>query len=189
MIRDARGRSVTQVDPVAMRVLRKFDVIPREPLGEIADEVGLGMSKASRWMLMVSLVCALISLVAIVDYFVQAVSGATGFRLVLSKIGGFFVVLVGPVMILVGARHVRFRRISKVMLRYLRCPHCGYDLRLLPTSPVDGATVCPECGCAWNLDRSWGRAAEPAPDASSDGPGASDTLDPATGRALEDDRN
>ena len=147
------------------------------------------MSKASRWMLVVSLVCALISVVAIVDYFVQAVSGVSGFRPVLRQVGGFFVVLVGPIMILFGARHVRFRRISKVMLRYLRCPHCGYDPRLLPTSPVDGATVCPECGCAWNLDRNSGCATAATPGASSDGPRTFDALDPAAGRASEDDRN
>lgn len=31
------------------------------------------------------------------------------------------------------------------------CTSCGYDLRLLPTQPEDGTTVCPECGCAWEL--------------------------------------
>ena len=31
------------------------------------------------------------------------------------------------------------------------CASCGYDLRLLPADPEDGSTVCPECGCAWNL--------------------------------------
>ena len=36
--------------------------------------------------------------------------------------------------------------------RFLRCPHCGYDIRGLPTDPEDGATICPECGCAWQLD-------------------------------------
>jgi transcription initiation factor TFIIIB Brf1 subunit/transcription initiation factor TFIIB len=37
------------------------------------------------------------------------------------------------------------------MLKHLRCPHCGYDLRGLAADPEDGATVCPECGCAWRL--------------------------------------
>ena len=32
------------------------------------------------------------------------------------------------------------------------CASCGYDLRLLPTDPVDGLTICPECGCGWKLD-------------------------------------
>jgi hypothetical protein len=50
-----------------------------------------------------------------------------------------------------GARRARHKRIRNIMLQHLRCPHCGYDLRLLPTAPGDGATVCPECGCAWRL--------------------------------------
>jgi transcription initiation factor TFIIIB Brf1 subunit/transcription initiation factor TFIIB len=37
------------------------------------------------------------------------------------------------------------------MLKHRRCPHCGYDIRGLPVDPQDGATVCPECGCAWEL--------------------------------------
>ena len=45
----------------------------------------------------------------------------------------------------------RFGKIAAAMLKYLRCPHCGYDLRLLPADPAAGATVCPECGCAWQL--------------------------------------
>ncbi len=32
------------------------------------------------------------------------------------------------------------------------CASCGYDLRMLPADPVDGVTVCPECGCRWKLD-------------------------------------
>lgn len=31
------------------------------------------------------------------------------------------------------------------------CASCGYDLRLLPADPVDGVTVCPECGSGWKL--------------------------------------
>ena len=47
---------------------------------------------------------------------------------------------------------VFLRSKNNVMLQHLRCPHCGYDLRLLPTDPKDGASVCPECGCAWRLE-------------------------------------
>jgi hypothetical protein len=38
------------------------------------------------------------------------------------------------------------------MIRFRRCPHCGYSLQGLPVDPADGATVCPECACAWRLD-------------------------------------
>ena len=53
-----------------------------------------------------------------------------------------------------GARRARLRRVCDVMLEHLRCPHCGYDLRLLPLDLTDGATVCPECGFAWRLQDS-----------------------------------
>jgi predicted Zn-ribbon and HTH transcriptional regulator len=48
-------------------------------------------------------------------------------------------------------RCARVNRIRAAMLAHRRCPHCGYDIRLLPTNPADGATVCPECGSAWIL--------------------------------------
>ena len=44
-----------------------------------------------------------------------------------------------------------FGNVMAAMLKHLRCPHCGYDIRELPVDPKDGATVCPECGCAWKL--------------------------------------
>ena len=50
------------------------------------------------------------------------------------------------------ARRGRAKHICRVMLQHLRCPHCGYDIRGLPTDPEDGATLCPERGCAWRLD-------------------------------------
>ncbi|MHC4130085.1 MAG: hypothetical protein ACYSUA_18360 [Planctomycetota bacterium] len=43
-------------------------------------------------------------------------------------------------------------RVSAVLIKFRRCPHCGYSLRGLPVDPADGATVCPECACAWRLD-------------------------------------
>jgi predicted Zn-ribbon and HTH transcriptional regulator len=51
----------------------------------------------------------------------------------------------------VNAKRARFGKIGRIMLKHARCPHCGYDLRNLPTDPIDEATVCPECGCAWHM--------------------------------------
>ena len=53
---------------------------------------------------------------------------------------------------LYGMKRRRLGHIARAMLQYRRCPHCGYNLRLLPVDPADGATVCPECGCAWLLE-------------------------------------
>ena len=50
------------------------------------------------------------------------------------------------------ARRARAKHVCAIMLRNLRCPRCGYDIRGLPADTEDGATICPECGCAWMLD-------------------------------------
>ena len=49
------------------------------------------------------------------------------------------------------ARRARGLRVAGIMLEFQRCPQCGYDLRMLPADAQDGATVCPECGCAWHV--------------------------------------
>jgi len=43
--KDARGKSVTLLDPYALNLLRRHDVIPAEPLGEIAKEIGSGWAR------------------------------------------------------------------------------------------------------------------------------------------------
>ena len=52
-----------------------------------------------------------------------------------------------------GKNAMRMRSL-RVLLAHRRCAHCGYDLSRSERDPADGATVCPECGCAWNLDES-----------------------------------
>ena len=47
-IMDARGRSVTQLDPVAMHLLRRPGIVPPDVLREIAQDVGIGLTKAHR---------------------------------------------------------------------------------------------------------------------------------------------
>jgi hypothetical protein len=57
-----------------------------------------------------------------------------------------------PSVVGYGPRQRRLKGVRDIMLQHLRCLHSGYDIRDLPTDPTDGATVCPECGCAWKLD-------------------------------------
>lgn len=52
----------------------------------------------------------------------------------------------------IASRQARWRRLTGAMLKHRICPHCGYGLAGLPVDPSDGATVCPECACAWDLD-------------------------------------
>jgi len=47
-------------------------------------------------------------------------------------------------------RHLLWRMLMDQGILY--CNSCGYDLRMLPVEPVNGATVCPECGLRQRLD-------------------------------------
>ena len=49
-------------------------------------------------------------------------------------------------------RRIRRRHITKALLERRRCAHCGYNLKGLESTAEEGATVCPECACAWKLD-------------------------------------
>ena len=153
-IKDARGRKVTQLDPVTMRLLRQYDVIPAEALRKLADEIGVGWSRRIRVLFIIAVVClALFVLVAVVGFVADVIKGA-GFGMPVPVLVVLPSVWIGPWVIWTGARAARFKRIHRVMLKYNRCPHCGYDLRMLPVDPEDGVTVCPECGCTWRLEDS-----------------------------------
>jgi hypothetical protein len=151
-IKDARGRKVKQVDPVMMRLLRQHDVSPAETLRALADEIGVGWSKYVRVVFFIAVVClVLFALVAAVGFVADAIKGG-GFSVPVPVLVLLPGVWIGPWLIWMGAKAARSKRVRRVMLQHLRCPHCGYDIRGLPTDPTDGATVCPECGCAWTLD-------------------------------------
>ncbi len=61
------------------------------------------------------------------------------------------VIVAGPLLAFRMARAKYISRVASVMLKYRHCPHCGYNIKGLPIGLKDGATVCPECGCAWNV--------------------------------------
>ena len=149
---DARGRPVTLLDPYALHLLRRHDVMEAEPLRETANELGPGVSKWGRRVYWIGFAVGLYSVGSAVF---QRSRSAAGLRF--AGIGDviillFFVIFFGGFFLyLRGARQARMKRVRDVMLKHLRCPHCGYDIRRLPTDAVDGATVCPECGCAWDL--------------------------------------
>ncbi len=151
-IKDARGRTVSQLDPFTLRLLRRHAVIPPEALDKITAEIGFGLQRWPRIMLIISLVCLAMCLIVIgVNTVHMLVTGSLDFREFLRTIAPFTGIWVGPFILWLGAYHIRFQRTAKVMLKHLRCPHCGYDLRGLPIGSDDGLTTCPECGCAWLL--------------------------------------
>lgn len=151
--KDARGRRVTLLDPFALRLLRRHDDIPADVLAPIADEVGPGVAKRRYlffWILPLIVVACFAFL--IIRKFVIG----TGWRFdpVERVLWPTNIILLGLAVTMMwrSSRRLRMRRVRQVMLKYRRCPHCGYDLRGLPADPTDQATICPECGCAWRLD-------------------------------------
>lgn len=152
-IRDPRGRKVTQLDPVAMHLLRQNDVIPPDSLRDIAEELDPAELRKRPRAALWAPIWVLLWYAAWFLYF-RLFSTWSGWDPVLVAFGVSYF-LCPFVWVYAGfrkARRVRWERVRRVMLKHLRCPHCGYDIRLLPVDAAGRATVCPECGCAWELD-------------------------------------
>ena len=148
---DARGRRVSQLDPVMMHLLHRPGIMPVGVLQQIAQQVGIGITRATRgvfWASVVGLICLGIALAICITRFANGSITATRFARNLIPYTGVIAGLAGSWIALRSARH---QKIGSAMLQHRRCPHCGYDLRMLPVAPEDGATICPECGCAWSL--------------------------------------
>jgi hypothetical protein len=151
-IKDARGRAVTQLDPIALYVLRQHDVIDADTLRTIANEKGVRVAVVER-VALISGLCGALLVIGIFTF--ESVTG--GIRdATLAKSTGLLYLCSMPWIIWYVLKRRRFGNVAAAMLRHRRCPHCGYDLRMLPVDAEDGATVCPECGCAWILTRDVG---------------------------------
>ena len=74
-IRDARGRYVTQLDPVAMLLLHQPGIIEREDLQAITSEPGVAISKWERFALTASIVVMITFLILIVSFILTGYSG------------------------------------------------------------------------------------------------------------------
>ena len=152
-IRDARGQIVQQIDPVKLHLLNQRSVIPAETLRSMTDQIMPG----ARRQRLIQVLCVALSLLVVIGgtiiYF-SIFSTWRGLDRVSTSIYvlQFAVILSGPLLAFRMARAKYASRVAAVMLAQRHCPHCGYDLRALPTDPADGTTVCPECGCAWRLD-------------------------------------
>lgn len=135
------------LDPIRMYLLRQHEVIEASALRAIANEKGVRITNRERATLLVSvlamiLVAGLFTRSLIVGDFAGGPFART------TSVVWFAIV---PWIFWTQMRSARRDKVTAAMLKHRRCPHCGYDLRLLQTDVADGATVCPECGCAWRL--------------------------------------
>jgi hypothetical protein len=158
---DALGRPVKILDPVALhlvrplteRVLNRPQAIPAAALLRLSEDLD------RYWTRRGHLIIAVYALGLILCY-----AGGLFYRYFISSspnwdlVGMIF--HVAQFVLMLGAfyatwaygRRARRPRVIPVMLRHRRCPHCGYDIRDLTPDGRSGATICPECGSAWNLN-------------------------------------
>ena len=151
--RDARGRRIALLDPYELNLLRRYDIIPAKTLQSIAGRVGFGLPK---WQHRGYIGCVVMFLLCVVFLVVWKYVRRGGIDIVKRMLWpmNLAVFALGAVQFWRSGRRARAKSISAIMLEHLRCPHCGYDVRGLPVDPKDKATVCPECGCAWQLSDS-----------------------------------
>jgi hypothetical protein len=139
---------VTQLDPVALYVLRRHDVIDADALRAIANEKGVRITGAERAPLIGAVLCAIL----VISFFAIALITGDIRDAPYAKSAGLVYLCAIPWIVWFAVKRRRFGKVASAMLKYSRCPHCGYDLRGLLRSTDDGATICPECGCAWRLE-------------------------------------
>jgi hypothetical protein len=138
---------MTQVDPIALYLLQQHNVIDADTLRAIANEKGVRVVVGERAALIGGL-CGALLVTSLFTF--ELITG--GIRdASMAKSAGLLYLCSLPWIIWYGIKRKRFGNVAAAMLRHRRCPHCAYDLRLLPAESANGATVCPECGCAWML--------------------------------------
>lgn len=152
--RDARGEPVTVLDPSLLKFTGRHREIDADTLPTIAKDVAVVF--AARRRLLYALGGA--TFVPLLWLVLDVCTGGArldGFHCLLALLTLVF----GSLFVGEVATHFWRERPSKtlkIMLQHQRCPHCGYDLRMLPRDATDGTTVCPECGHAWMLAPSQG---------------------------------
>ncbi len=146
-IKDARGRRVTAMDPTTMHLLHQHDIIEAQPLKAIAEEDGLKITRTERAGLIIGII-TLLTITSLFTYsiIVEGLSDAP-----YAKTSALLYFSFVPWLIWFIMRRRRFDKVAPAMLKHSRCPHCGYDLSNLPVDSTDNTTICPECGCAWEL--------------------------------------
>jgi hypothetical protein len=148
---DARGRRVTQLDPVAMHLLHRRDAIPAEALRTIATAIDPQEVRKRPRAALLTPVWIAVWYAAFFGYFI-VFKRWDGWDPVLVMFAIFYCLY--PIFMLwLGARkarRARWERIRRIVLEHHYCPHCGYDLRGCPAG-ADEVTVCSECGAAWRI--------------------------------------
>lgn len=164
LIRDARGRAVSMIDPMRMQMLHQDDVIDRATLDEMMEELEPGLSRNLR-MTIITIVLGIGALAVLVFlvWFMNPGRRAGLAKTLTHNPGMWIAIVAGVVVPMLAVRKKHQHRLPALMLKHRRCPHCGYNLSGLNPDDADGATICPECACAWRLAEAGAPAMEAAP--------------------------
>jgi hypothetical protein len=151
---DWRGRLVRPIDPMKLQLLHQNDVIDRATLDRMLDDLEPGLARRLKWFLLPLIVAA--GVTAATFALLWAISDQN-FRAALVRVFTrnpmiYLPILVSVVIAPLATARKHRRDVPDLMLKNRRCPHCAYDLQGLPTDEEDGATICPECACAWDLE-------------------------------------
>ncbi len=154
VVRDARGRAVTLLDPMHDWLAGRHETIPKETLEAVVREVS-GHVAADRRRILAGVACfGLVFAAAAAAIAVSVVREGRGAwgdlvgSLVFTGPALAAMAVAGVWLPLEAARRSRLARVRGAMLRQGHCPHCGYGLRGVPAS-AEGLVVCPECSAAW----------------------------------------
>ncbi|MHC4826042.1 MAG: hypothetical protein ACYTEY_05735 [Planctomycetota bacterium] len=155
-IHDARGREVSQLDLMKLHLLRRPGAIESDVLDRMVEELEPGAAKIRPYLMILLGVGVVLGLAAfLVSVMMEGPGAWQDLTDTVTNPAIFapnLLVLLFVPWMFVHQRRTRRGRVSAVMIKHRRCPHCGYSLKGLPVDPSDGATVCPECACAWRLD-------------------------------------
>lgn len=152
-IEDARGRWVRPLDPVKLHLLRRHDLIPADALRGIAEDLDRPWVRIGR-ALFVFYAVMLATCWGGMTYYLLFLSRSRRLDAVMMAFYGLQLVFMCAAFFVPWfiASAKRLPYVRPAMLKHRRCPRCAYDLRGLSADPRDGATACPECGCAWRIN-------------------------------------
>ena len=115
-IKDARGRVVSQLDPVMMHLLHRHDTIPRDVLEELAKRIGIKITRATRLAFWGGWACLIVCAVALTILLTGLVEGAIGFRRFVQGTIPFMGSWIGPFTFWATTRKARHERIGQVVV-------------------------------------------------------------------------
>ncbi len=146
---------MAQLDPMKLHLLPRPNAIENQALEQIIEEITPGPSRCRRivWTVLGIGAVALIGVTAS-----PIINGRAAWQKLVEVgtnpaiITSILVWVIWVLAAFVQRRRTQRQRVTAIMLKHRRCPHCGSSLFGLPVDPTDGATVCPQCAGAWGLD-------------------------------------